>query len=315
MSRIILVSTLSVALALAAAPAFALSPQEMPADVNAQPVAEQQPPASPAMPAVPVPAVNATPTATPPASPLTPAPTNAAPPGADENVFFDAEDLVPRSEMATGAPRKVNPVLQPGSSLVIVDRTAPRGSRSAELVSAQRAIKLGRFESALEILNVLYEKNKRDPQILLARAVALQKVGDTESAVLAYEELLRIQPNNTQAQVNMLGLIGDRYPAVALQRIDELSRKNPQSVGLIAQAALLSAKMGRYDDAMKYFGLAAAREPRNPSHIYNMAVIADKSGDKRNAISYYEKALEADTINGGRAIPRESVFERLAQLR
>ena len=47
-----------------------------------------------------------------------------------------------------------------------------------------------------------------------------------------------------------------------------------------------------------------------------MAVIADKAGDKKQAISYYEKALEIDTINGGgRSIPREVVYERLAQLR
>lgn len=317
MTRSMLISSLSLALLLMATPAFSLTPQEMPMDQGAQPVADQPTPPlaaqpseviPPPMPAVPVPPVSATPT---PGNVASPAPVA----GADENVFFDAEDLVPKSEMATGGPRKVNPVMQPGSSLVIVDRTAPRGSRSAEMVSAQRAIKLGRYESALEILNGLYEKNKRDPQVLLARAVALQKVGDSESAVLGYEELLHLQPDNVQAQINMLGLIGERYPAVALQRLSELAKNNPQSVALIAQAALLNAKMGRYDDAMKYFGLAAAREPRNPSHLYNMAVIADRSGDKTKAISYYEQALESDTINGSRVIPRESVFERLAQLR
>jgi hypothetical protein len=47
-----------------------------------------------------------------------------------------------------------------------------------------------------------------------------------------------------------------------------------------------------------------------------MAVIADRGGKKDQAIQYYEKALEVDTIyGGGRTIPREAAFARLSQLR
>ena len=47
-----------------------------------------------------------------------------------------------------------------------------------------------------------------------------------------------------------------------------------------------------------------------------MAVIADRAGRTDEAIKYYEKALEVDTIHaGGRTIPRESVYERLARIR
>ena len=57
-------------------------------------------------------------------------------------------------------------------------------------------------------------------------------------------------------------------------------------------------------------------EPQNATHLFNMAVIADRAGERDQAIQYYEEALETDTLySAGKSIPRESVFQRLADLR
>lgn len=234
----------------------------------------------------------------------------------DENLFYDADDVVSPSEMRSIAPRKLNPAMEPGSKYIVVTKDASPGSRQARLVSAQRAIKLGRYDSALRLFDDLYEANKRDPEILLGRAVALQNIGLEEEALVAYEELLQLRPDHTQAQINMLGLLGRRYPAVALQRLMELHDDNPENMSVVAQIALMQAEVGHYREALEYLGVAAATEPKNANHLFNMAVIADRSGNKEEAVKFYEQALETDAIYGGsRSIPRESVFERLGQLR
>lgn len=235
----------------------------------------------------------------------------------DENLFFDADALVPEGEMGRkGGPRKVNPRLEPGSKLIVVRKAGDGSSRDSQLIFAERAIKLGRYESALEIYERLYDNNKHDPNILLGRAISYQKTGRTDSAIRAYEELLTKSPNNVEAQINMLGLMGERYPAVSLRRLLVLREKNPHHVGIVAQIAVMEAALGAHDEALQYLGVAAGMEPNNPAHLYNMAVIADRAGTAKEAIRYYEQALEIDTIyTGGRAIPREAVFERLAQLR
>lgn len=235
----------------------------------------------------------------------------------DENLFFDAEQLVPESEIAKkGAPSKVNPALSPGSSLVISTKDAGAGSQQAQLVAAQRAAMLGRFESALEIYNNLYAKNKRDPNILFGRATTLQSLNRDEEAIAAYEELLDLRPRNLEAQINMNGLIGKRYPAVALRALNDLYAQNPNSTPLLSQIAIMEAQLGHYEDAIRYLGMAASMDPQNAGHLFNMAVIADRAGDTKGAIKYYEEALETDTLYGSnRSIPRESVYERLAELR
>lgn len=235
----------------------------------------------------------------------------------NEDLFFDAEALVPESELASkGAPSKVDPSLNPGSRLIISTKTHNPGSKEARMVAAERAMKLGRYESALEIYNGLYTSNTRDPNVLLGRATALQHMGEDDEAIMAYEELLAIRPKNLEAQVNMQGLLSKRYPAVALRNLVDLQQDNPGNVAIVAQLAVVSAQLGHYADAIRYLGVAASMEPENANHVYNMAVIADRAGDKKSAIRYYEDALEIDTLYGsGRSIPRDTVFERLAQLR
>lgn len=237
--------------------------------------------------------------------------------GFDENIFFDAESLVPTGEMGRKAgPRKVDPRVQPGSRLVVAKQSHRASSKTAQVVAAERAMKLGRYESALAMYDELYARNKSDPNIMLARAIALQKLGHDEEALAAYEMLLDKRPNSVEAKINMSGLIAKRYPSVALQQLLQLHDQNPRNIGVIAQVAVVQAKLAQFDEALRYLGMAASMEPENASHIYNMAIIADRAGSKKEAVDYYEMALETDTLYGaGRTIPREAVFERLAQLR
>ncbi len=230
--------------------------------------------------------------------------------------FFDANDLVPQGEMRSSAPIKVNPRTQPASKYVIVTKNHDAGSKDAQLISAERAMKLGRYDSALQLFDALYEINKRDSRVLMGRAVVLQKLGRFDEAMGVYEKLSKIEPDNLDVKINMLGLLSTRYPSVALRRLLDLHEKNRSNVGLMAQIAIAYANIGDSESALKYLGSAASMEPDNANHLYNMAVIADRSGDFKTAISYYEKALEVDTVHGaGRSIPRDVVYERLAQIR
>lgn len=234
--------------------------------------------------------------------------------------YYDADSLVPDSELAgTGitGPRKVDPAYEPGSKFIVVERGGKSTSYEAQYIAGTRALKLERYAAAMEIFEKLYKKKNKDTRVLMGLAIAQQGAGFTESAARTYEELLEIQPNNADATVNLMGIMRTQYPSVTLRKLAELRDKYPSNPGIPAQMALISGETGEYQDALKYFEVAASMEPQNPSHVYNMAIVYDKKGEVKNAIRFYERALllDASRLNKGEDIPRDQIYDRLVVLR
>jgi len=230
--------------------------------------------------------------------------------------YYDSASIGPSPLGASAGPRKVDPLYEPGSSFVIVEKNAKASSRKANIVAAQRALKLKRYSSALELYEKLYKKNPKDQQVLMGLAVAQQQSGFTESAIVTYEELLKRNHHHAGAMVNLMGLLETRRPDAALRKLQKLWSENQQNPSVAAQLGLVSAKMGNLENSTRYLGIAASLEPDNPLHYYNLAIVMDQAESYKTAIEYYQKALERDSSRrGGGTIPREQVYDRLAELR
>lgn len=231
-------------------------------------------------------------------------------------LYYDSDAIAGTSPYAPTAPRQVDPKYEPGSRFVVVEKGASAGSTQAQLTAAQRALKLKRYSAALDLFENLYKKTPNSRPVLMGLAVAQQNNGFVESAIATYEELLEIDPNNVDATVNMLGLMKSRYPAIAFRRLKELWEENPENAAIAAQLGMTSAATGNTRDALRYLGIAVSLDPQNASLYYNIAVLSDRAGATLDAIEMYQKALEMDiTYAGGKSIPREQIYDRLAYLR
>ena len=238
-----------------------------------------------------------------------------SPDAPDPNLYYDSETIPVTDLPREAGPRKPDPRKEPASKFIVVEQTHGANSTQAQLIAAERAIKLGRYSSAVEIYERLAQKNSRDQRILMGLAVAYQKNGQNEMAIRSYQKLLDIYPKNIDAKANMLGLVREESPAEALRDLLDLREKDPSNSGLVAQIGLAHADLGNFEEAMRYLGMAASMEPNSPVHIYNMAVIADKAGNKEEAVEFYNRSLEADAVyNEGLMLPRDVVYDRIAVL-
>jgi len=289
--------------------------------------------AAPAVNAVPTPSQDALTTAAPPA-PAATNPLNETTTGtAQGNVmgstgakstysgqYYDSQSILPSKELSAAGvtgPRMVDPTLEPGSKYVVVEKNAAAGSFESQYVAATRALKLGRYAAAMEMFQNLYEKNRKDPRILMGLGVAQQGAGFAESAAKTYGELLDVQPNNADAIINLMGIMKGQYPSVTLQRLMELREKYPLNPGVPAQIGLVNAELKNYDDAIRYLQIASTMQPDNPAYVYNMAIITDRQGNAKKAIELYEQALQLDAVNADsvQGLPRDQIYDRLVILR
>lgn len=234
----------------------------------------------------------------------------------EELKFFDENPNVGSIFSEKEYLSKVDPDDQAGQKFVVVEKNAERGDQDALLEAARRARKFDRYEAALDFYNRLLKDNPNDSLINLERAITLQKLGRTDSALKGYDKVLDIDPDNYKARVNMLILVRQRYPSVALQKMIELYEENPDIPNLPAQIGVAYAESGDFDKAKRYLDSAISQQPNNPSHVFNMAIVYDKQGRHKEAINAYEKALELDAIGmSGKKIPREQIYDRLSVLR
>lgn len=234
--------------------------------------------------------------------------------GSEPDVFYDS--MPARRGVQPTVPEKADPVSRPAGKIIRVIKDFDKEDDRSLLVSAQRAVDLGRYDSALSLYDQLYKKNPRDPRILMGRAVALQKAGHVQNAIKMYEELLDVRPNHLEAEVSMLGLVRTRFPAMALKSLTALFKDHPNNAALSAEIGLAYADLGNIEDSLRHLGMAVSLEPNQAIYYYNMAVVSDRVNANKEAIRYYEEALSKDAIYGGkRSIPRELVYDRLAVLR
>ena len=230
--------------------------------------------------------------------------------------YYDSDSIGPGDLGAAAGPRKVDPRYEPGSSFVVVRKDSSSSSRQANIVAAQRALKLGRYAAALELYEKLYKKNPKNLQVVMGLAVAQQHNGFNESAIATYEEILKRNPRHAGAMVNLMGLLERNQPQVAYNKLQKLWNKGGQNPSVAAQLGLVSAKLGRYEEASRYLGIASSLEPNNALHHYNLAIVLDQAQSPRFAIESYQKALEVDVSNkSGASLPREQIYDRLAELR
>lgn len=201
------------------------------------------------------------------------------------------------------------------AKFIVVQNVVTTDGHGDEIEMAQRALKLGRYEAALGFYEKLYRKNQRDPRILMGRAVSLQKTGRVAEALKAYEETLDLYPANSEALANFLGLMNAQYPEKALEKLNRLYRSQPNNPAVAAQLGISYGNLGDYEQAKRYLKIATSLEPNNALHFYNLAIISERAGDKRGAVVAYEKSLEVDAVYGGRAISRETIYDRLSVLR
>jgi Flp pilus assembly protein TadD len=329
----------------ATAPVPAPAGTEIPKDVNVVPArpldTTQEPvPASPSVKPAVVPAPGADlpvpPEAQlPPKTPPVPAPVPAPAPKKADNAPTEAEkaivenapvlDQISHPAEKTAAKKAApEPEIAAQEALVrpmpkeyvTVKKNHGADDLETRITTARTALGEGRIEAALQMFSDLYKDHPKDRRVLMGRAVTLQKSGQADAALKAYEEVLDQDPKNLEALTNMLGLLKSQDRGLALAKLDELRRDYPSNADIAAQLGISYGAGGDYKNALKYLDIADALSPGSMSVLYNKAVVRDKMGDLENAALLYAAVLQkaADGANDAH-LPLDAIRARLAVLR
>lgn len=264
--------------------------------------------------------------------PVTTTPAPAAPVAANtaEQALVDNADMVAAETSLQPAGRTPEEIAQLWASLPVEEamiRPLPKQyltvkkEKSAEsidsrLATARRALNDGRTPAALQFFNDLRNEYPSDTRVLMGRAVTLQRLGQNAEALQGYEDVLVNDPKNLDALTNMLGLIKQQNPQLALEKLQDLRNLYPYSADITTQLAVAYGQTGNLNEALRYITLAEALKPESAYVQYNKAVLYDRLGRGAEAADMYRQLIRraADgTLDQN--LPIESIKKRLAVIR
>jgi tetratricopeptide (TPR) repeat protein len=130
-----------------------------------------------------------------------------------------------------------------------------------------------------------------------------------------FERSLKLNPGNDSSKVGLgevylLGGISD-MPMEGILKIREVAEKD--STNLYAQITLARGSIisGQYDKAHERLMIVHRLDPGNVDALLMLADVGERTGDKKEAIHWYEKSLEVVTLPEA----RKAINDRINELR
>jgi tetratricopeptide (TPR) repeat protein len=242
-------------------------------------------PDAPGAAAPPRPAVPAARSATPAVPAMTPAPSARAMPREAQ--------VLPREEPRL-APRPAAPAPAPQATIA---RPAPEVNPNVQSgYAAYLAGDLGKSRTDYE------EALREDPgnrDAALGLAALDVRVGRYEGAEALYLRLLQADPRDPEAQAALLALRAGRSDPLATEsRVKSLLAVDPEAHALNFTLGNQYAQQNRWAEAQREYLKAYAAEPDNADFAYNVAVSFDHLHQTRQALDYYQRALDLARSRG-----------------
>jgi tetratricopeptide (TPR) repeat protein len=173
----------------------------------------------------------------------------------------------------------------------------------AESTSGAPLIQLGytyaRKKDNAQALSVFEEAARKDPKssapALFGIGTIYEGEGKKLEAVKKYKDALQKSPNYVPALNNLATLYADGIggkPAEALPLAESAVRSDPNSPNILDTYGYVLLKNGRTAEARKVLERVSSVAPDNPSVNYHLALAYRQTGDRAQAISRVNKALE-----------------------
>jgi len=158
---------------------------------------------------------------------------------------------------------------------------------------------------------VLIRDSKQHDALLGVAAIAVVNK-DVTLAKNYYQQLLRYYPGDSIATSALVDLAKQQTTVASESQLKLLLHEDPDAAHVHFSLGLLYANQGRVKESQQAFFDAFARD-KKADYAYNLAVMLDKLGQQKAALSYYKQASDLSD-KGVSHFNEKLALERIMQL-
>jgi tetratricopeptide (TPR) repeat protein len=163
----------------------------------------------------------------------------------------------------------------------------------------------GQPDEAVRILHEAVAANEGSEELYLLMASILSSQGQIDESIIAYEAVLRINPQNRLSANNLASLLADhKGDTASLERAFTLSRgfeKDAPHPLFLDTLGWVHLKMGHQDHALRLLRQAISKAPDLPALNYHLGLALHRAGERGEAKRYLSKAVKSREVFQGRA--------------
>lgn len=185
--------------------------------------------------------------------------------------------------------RKVLAYWQRGA---LADGAVVTGIEDSITYRAAQAMAEGKTNDALVLYREHLTDRPDDRTARLGEAMALEALGEAESAEMAWERLLVLAPGHPQAVFRLASAARALDDGAAETRARTLLGLDPGAQAFAALLAERLAARGAVEDAVGVLRAVATRQPKAPLPWLNAAILLDRAGHQRAALTHYQAFLD-----------------------
>ena len=196
---------------------------------------------------------------------------------------------------AAPAARDETPSLRARSSAPV--RVASRSEPDPTYVRLERAYQAfqsGDYEAARQTYRQVLARDPRNRDALLGLGAVATALGERDQAQAVYRRLLIQHPQDrvaTAALTNLGAAAGASAPQ-GEARLKQALAQDPGAPYLSFSLGNLYASQRRWSEAQQAYFNAYRAESQNADYAFNLAVSLDRLGKSRQALEYYQRALD-----------------------
>ena len=170
----------------------------------------------------------------------------------------------------------------------------------------------GDFSGAVAAFTKSRELSPKDPVPLLQLALLYENNGRLDESRKAYEEVLKMQPDNAVALNNVAYSKAEQGVDLdqALILAERARNKRPDDPDVIDTVGLIFVKKNLTDDGLRLLRELVARVPSNPLYHLHLAMALYQKGDKTEA----KKELESAQRYGPSEKDQQRIRELMAKI-
>jgi tetratricopeptide (TPR) repeat protein len=170
-------------------------------------------------------------------------------------------------------------------------------SMNLELRAAWKALSEGHYEDALARYRALAGREPWNLDVQLGRAASAQATGAAREAAEAWQQALKLDPENVYARSGLASLAQEIDPATAEAQLKALAATNPTGPVYFVLGNRYAGQ-ARWADAQAAWFEAVRLSPEDADYAFNLAVALEHIGQAREAARYYARARELAAKSG-----------------